>query len=269
MKTQLAPGLLLLSLLFACAEEQGVANVDETTELRANELPEDLKEPTRILSAPLAPERETMTEIPQLLIEQGVTLDLMNTHLATERAPEKFRVKLVTTKGDIVIECVRDWAPLAADRFYNLVKIDYFRDIYFNYVIDGFIAQFGIHGNTMVSTAWMKARIRDETPKQSNRRGYVTLANNLPRAHTRTTQVFINLKDNPKLDQRGFAPFGRVISGMKVVDSLFAGYGDNFPPSKILDEGNEGARSLFRFADVLHYAEFSDPEDVPSTSGEE
>jgi len=256
MKIHSAAGLLLLPLALACGDDQSQKSGDDALELRANELPEDLREPTRVMEAPPPPERKTMTELPKLLLDQGVTLDLMNTHLAVEQAPEKYYVKLVTSKGDIVIEVVRDWAPLGADRFYNLVKIDYYRNIYFHRVIKDFVAQFGIHGNTMVSTAWTEARIRDDVPKQSNRRGYVSFSRDKIWAHSRTTEVFINLKDNARLDQRNFAPFGRVTSGMKVADSMFSGYGPTFQASLIREEGREGVRARFPEADVLHYAEF-------------
>ncbi len=146
---------------------------------------------------------------------------------ATEKAPDKYKVKFVTTKGDVVIEVTRDWAPKGADRFYNLVKLGYFEDIAFFRVIDNFMAQFGIHGEPKVNAAWRKARIDDDKAKESNKRGYVTFATSGP--NSRTVQMFINFKDNTMLDSQGFSPFGKVVKGMDVVDKLYKGYGEGAP----------------------------------------
>jgi peptidyl-prolyl cis-trans isomerase A (cyclophilin A) len=125
------------------------------------------------------------------------------------------------------VEVHRDWAPRGADRFYNLAKVGFFDEIRFFRVIAGFMVQFGIQGDPAVAAAWREAQIQDDPVKQSNRRGMVTFATAGP--NTRTTQVFINFKDNAGLDGQGFAPIGQVVEGMSVVDTLFAGYGEGGP----------------------------------------
>ena len=149
---------------------------------------------------------------------------LLNPAAANDKAPEKFKAKFETTKGDFVIEVTRDWAPRGADRFYNLVKIGFYKDIALFRVVDGFVVQFGIHGDPEVSNAWSKAYIMDETVKESNKQWMVTYAK--ADADTRSTQVFINLQDNTDLDKKGFSPFGKVISGQDVMKKLYSGYGE-------------------------------------------
>jgi peptidyl-prolyl cis-trans isomerase A (cyclophilin A) len=144
-----------------------------------------------------------------------------------EQAPAVYKAKFDTSKGTFVIEVHRDWAPNGADRFYNLVKYGFFDDARFFRVIDGFMVQFGINGNPKIAAAWQDANIKDDPVKQSNTRGMVTFATAGP--NTRTTQVFVNFGDNAGLDGQGFSPFGKVISGMDVVDSLYSGYGEGAP----------------------------------------
>jgi peptidyl-prolyl cis-trans isomerase A (cyclophilin A) len=140
-------------------------------------------------------------------------------------APETYRVHLDTSKGPVVIEVVRRWAPHGADRFHNLVRLRYYDGARFFRVVAGRFAQFGIHGDPRVSAVWRHATIPDDPPKERNRRGSIAFA--FAVAHGRTTQVFINLTDNSeRLDQQGFAPFGRVVDGMEVVDALNAEYGE-------------------------------------------
>jgi peptidyl-prolyl cis-trans isomerase A (cyclophilin A) len=152
---------------------------------------------------------------------------LLDPALARETAPPTFKVRFETTKGDFVVEVTRAWAPNGADRLYNLARIGYFDGVTFFRVISGFMAQFGIHGEPKVSAAWRSARIPDDPVKQSNRRGFVSFATAGP--NTRTTQLFINFVDNTPLDGSGFAPVGRVVEGMSVVDSLYSGYGEGAP----------------------------------------
>ena len=144
-----------------------------------------------------------------------------------DTAPDRYQVLLETTKGDIRIDVTREWAPLAADRFYNLVKAGYYDGIAFHRVLSGFIAEFGIHGDPWVNAAWRQALMVDEPVRQSNTRGRVTFSKNTP--NSRTVQVFINLKDNGSLDGQGFSPFGEVAEGMEVVEALYAEYGDGPP----------------------------------------
>lgn len=142
-------------------------------------------------------------------------------------APGTFRVKFNTSKGDFVIEVHRDWAPHGADRFYNLVRNGFYDGVRFFRVIEGFMAQFGIHGDPRIAAVWRGAQIPDDPVVQSNRRGYVSFAMAGP--NTRTTQVFINFLDNARLDEMGFAPFGVVVEGMQVVDQLYSDYGEGAP----------------------------------------
>jgi peptidyl-prolyl cis-trans isomerase A (cyclophilin A) len=167
---------------------------------------------------------------------------LANPALLHERAPATFRARFETTAGDFVIEVHRDWAPFGADRFYTLLKGGYFDGVRFFRVISGFMAQVGIHGDPHVAAAWRDQRIPDDPVRQSNTRGMVTFATAGP--NTRTTQIFINYGDNRRLDGSGFAPFGKVVDGMEVVDRLYAGYGEGSPggqgpdQSRIEAEGN-------------------------------
>ena len=153
--------------------------------------------------------------------------DLSNPASLDEKAPDVYKVKFDTSKGSFVVEVHRDWAPNGADRFYNLVKNGFYNDARFFRVISDFMVQFGINGNPKISQVWQDANIPDDPVKQSNIRGMITFATAGP--DTRTTQVFINFGDNAALDGQGFSPFGKVISGMDVVDSLYAGYGEGSP----------------------------------------
>jgi len=145
-----------------------------------------------------------------------------------EKAPAVFKAKFTTSKGDFVVEVHRDWAPNGADRFYNLVKAGFFDDTRFFRAIEGFMVQFGINGDPAVNTIWQNENISDDSVTQSNKRGFVTFAQrNTP--NTRSTQVFINYSDNKNLDGMRFAPFGQVVKGMDVVDSLYKGYGEGAP----------------------------------------
>ena len=161
--------------------------------------------------------------------------DLSNPAGLNEKAPAVYQAKFDTSKGTFVIEVHRDWAPNGADRFYNLVKNGFYNDARFFRVLEGFMAQFGINGNPNISAVWRDANIKDDPVKQSNVRGTVTYATGGP--NTRTTQVFINFGDNAGLDGQGFAPFGKVVSGMDVVNSLYGGYGEGAPHGQGPDQG--------------------------------
>jgi peptidyl-prolyl cis-trans isomerase A (cyclophilin A) len=159
-----------------------------------------------------------------------------------ETAPAVYKARFETTKGVFVVEVHRDWSPNGADRFYNLVKNGFYNDTRFFRVISGFMVQFGINGDPKIAAQWRTAGIKDDPVKQSNTRGMITFATGGP--NTRTTQVFINYANNARLDSSGFSPFGKVISGMEVVDKLYANYGEGQPSgqgpdqSKIQMEGN-------------------------------
>lgn len=146
----------------------------------------------------------------------------------SQEAPAVFTAKFETTKGDILIEVHRAWAPQGADRFYNLVQHGFYAECRFFRVVAEFMAQIGIHGDPAVTRAWMRANLLDDPVKQSNTRGFVTYAKSAA-PNSRTTQIFINYGDNSSLDRQGFAPFGKVVKGMDVVDALYAGYGEAAP----------------------------------------
>ena len=140
--------------------------------------------------------------------------------------PVTYRVRLETTKGPIVIEVHRDWAPRGADRFHELVSARYFDDNRFFRVVKGQWAQFGINGDPAVAKRWRTQTIPDDPRQQSNVRGAVAFAFAEPNA--RTTQVYIALKDlSDPQDAQGFAPFGRVVEGMDVADRLNSEYGES------------------------------------------
>jgi peptidyl-prolyl cis-trans isomerase A (cyclophilin A) len=153
----------------------------------------------------------------------------------TEQAPATYKAKFETSKGTFVIQVTRAWAPRAADRFYNLVKNGFFDNTRFFRDIAGFMVQFGLNGDPAVNAKWRVARIPDDKVTQHNTRGMITFATSGPNA--RTTQVFINFGDNSNLDSMGFAPFGRVVSGMDVVDKLYSGYGEGAPNGAGPDQG--------------------------------
>ena len=159
---------------------------------------------------------------------------LANPAALNEPAPAAYKAKFDTSKGVFVIEVTRAWAPQGADRFYNLVKNGFFDNTRFFRVIPNFMVQFGISGDPALNTKWRVARIPDDKPAQSNTRGMVTFATSGPNA--RTTQVFINFKNNSRLDALGFAPFGKVVSGMNVVDALNGEYGEGAPDGRGPDQ---------------------------------
>ena len=185
---------------------------------------------------------------------------LTNPASLTEKAPDRFQAKFDTTKGSFVVEVTRAWAPNGADRFYNLVKNGYYDDCAFFRAVANFMVQFGINGNPRIHMIWTQARVPDDPVKQSNKQGTITFAMAGP--NTRTTQVFINLVDNSRLDSSGFAAFGRVSSeGMKVVESLYTGYGD-FPsfggkgpdPTLYQTQGNVYLQKAFPKMDYIKTA---------------
>ena len=176
------------------------------------------------------------------------------------RAPERFAVRLDTTKGGIVIDCVRAWAPHGADRFYALVQARYFDDSAFFRVIAGRWAQFGINGDPDVSTAWRERTIPDDPFRESNVRGTVAFAFAVPNG--RTTQVFINLADNQAThDKEPFVPFGRVVTGMDVADALYSDYGATSgggirqgQQAPLFEQGNAYLRANFPKLDYIKTA---------------
>jgi peptidyl-prolyl cis-trans isomerase A (cyclophilin A) len=151
---------------------------------------------------------------------------LLRPALLKDKAPEEYKVKFVTTRGEFTISVTRAWAPLGADRFYNLVKHHFYDNASVFRAVPDFVAQFGISAYPAVTKAWKGTDIKDDPVTQSNKKGYITFATT-PNPNSRSTQVFFNLKDNTFLDSRGFAPFGVVDGdGMKVVEMFYDQYGD-------------------------------------------
>jgi peptidyl-prolyl cis-trans isomerase A (cyclophilin A) len=176
--------------------------------------------------------------------------------------PDVYRVKFETSKGDFVVEARRAWAPRGTARFYELVRIRYFDQDRFFRVLPGFIAQFGIHPDPAVHSTWRQLVIPDDPPQEKNLRGTVAFAQSGP--NTRATEVFINLKDNPELDDEGFTPFGQVVDGMENVEMLYSGYGELGPKGRGPDagraesEGNEYIVPRFPKLDYIKRARLPD-----------
>lgn len=176
---------------------------------------------------------------------------LLDPTQATEKAPDVYRARFTTTKGDFVIEVHRDWTYRGADRFFNLIQVGFFDDTSFFRVVHGFVVQFGLNGDPAVNAVWKERTLLDDDLVRSNSHGTVTFA--LSGKNTRTTQVFINLGDNSRLDTMGgFSPFGKIVEGMDVVKKLYGGYGDmpsqggRGPDStKVESLGNDYAKKNF------------------------
>jgi peptidyl-prolyl cis-trans isomerase A (cyclophilin A) len=183
---------------------------------------------------------------------------LGNPAALNEPAPAIYKAKFDTSKGAFLVEVHRDWAPRGADRFYNLVKNGFYDNARFFRVVSGFMVQFGVNGDPRISAVWHEAGIKDDPVRQTNQRGFVTFATAGP--DTRTTQVFINYGDNSRLDTMGFAPFGRIVSGLNVVDALYSGYGEGAPhgagpaQERIQREGNAYLTSEFPKLDYIKKA---------------
>jgi peptidyl-prolyl cis-trans isomerase A (cyclophilin A) len=186
---------------------------------------------------------------------------LLKPETLNQKAPDTYKVKFTTTKGDIVVEVTRAWAPNGADRFYNLVKNGFFTGVEFFRVVPDFVVQFGINGDPKIAAAWSNANITDDPVTQSNLRGYITYAQTSA-PNSRSTQVFINLNDrNSGLDARGFAPFGRVVEGMDVVDKLYGGYGEQVTnlQDQIAQQGNAFLKKSFPELDSIKTAVIVSP----------
>ncbi len=166
--------------------------------------------------------------------------------------PDVYKVKLETSKGDIVVEVHRDWAPIGAARFQELVEAKFFDECRFFRVVPNFVVQFGINGDPQTNVTWRSKRIADDPVKESNKRGYLTFATSGP--NSRTTQLFINLRDNERLDGMGFSAFGKVIEGMKIVDELFSGYGETPDQGQIQSAGNAYLTKTFAKLDFIRTA---------------
>jgi len=172
-----------------------------------------------------------------------------------EAAPDSFAVHVVTSHGAFDIKVHRDWSPKGVDRLYYLVSNGFYDGIRFYRVIDGFMAQFGAHGDTAVAHVWSDRPFKDDPVKHSNKRGTLTFAKT-GAPDSRTTQLFINYRDNVQLDGMGFSPLGEVTSGMGAVDSLYKEYGEGAPSGRGPDQGqlgHEGNAYLIREFPKLDY----------------
>ena len=176
---------------------------------------------------------------------------LLKPSTLTAKAPATYAVSFKTTKGTFVVTVNRASAPLGADRFYNLVRAHFFDGVEFFRAVKGFVVQFGISGTPKIAAAWSNANIKDDPVKGSNTIGTLTYADAGP--NTRSTQVFINLGNNAFLDKQGFAPFGKVTSGMSVVGKLYSGYGDSATntQNEIIQQGNAFLKKHFPRLDSI------------------
>lgn len=154
-----------------------------------------------------------------------------------------FEVEFITTVGNFRVQVDRSWAPIGADRFYRLVKDEFFDDAGFFRVVPGFVVQFGLPADPGQNEKWSQM-LKDEPVLQSNKRGYLTFAKS-SRPNSRTTQLFISYGDNPNLDAMGFSPFGRVTEGMEVVDRINAEYGEQPQQPQITARGNAYLSTAF------------------------
>ena len=167
----------------------------------------------------------------------------------TKESPPSYKARFETTAGAFTVEVQREWAPLGADRFYNLVQSGYFNGARFFRVVPGFVVQFGLSPNPAVSGAWKKTNLADDPVRRSNGRGFLTFATAGP--NTRTTQLFINLGDNLRLDQMGFSPFGLVSEGMEAVDKITAEYGESPQQPEIEQKGEAYLQENFPKLDKI------------------
>jgi peptidyl-prolyl cis-trans isomerase A (cyclophilin A) len=263
---RLAIGLLALFLLTPTACDSKSKEGGEESEATAESAEEeegsaDEKEESS------EPEKEESADKEESESKEGsakageVDPKLLDPKAADMKAPKKFKAKFVTTKGDFTVEFHREWAPNGVDRFYGLAKIGFYEDVAFFRVIDGFMAQFGMHGNPKVNETWRNNNIKDDPVEKSNKRGYVTFAQRAE-PNSRSTQLFVNYKNNAALDKQGFAPIGKVVDdGMKVVEKLHAGYGEGAPrgngPSQgmINKKGNAYLKKNFPKLDYLKKVE--------------
>jgi peptidyl-prolyl cis-trans isomerase A (cyclophilin A) len=208
------------TLFFGCKAKEQTAEAPPPEQPKA-EAPAQPKAET---PAPAPAQPEVTASAPSAAPRQGYDRALLRAALLKEKAPDTFQAKFTTTRGDFTVTVNRAWAPNGADRFYNLVKHHFFDNASFFRVHPAFIVQFGISAYPPVSAAWTNATIKDDPVKESNKMNFVTFATAGP--NTRTTQLFINLADNSRLDKMGFAPFGKVTEGSNVVEMLYEGYGE-------------------------------------------
>ena len=191
--------------------------------------------------------------------QTGATNPLLNPQSPAmqAKAPDSYTARFETSAGPFTVQVTRAWAPLGADRFYNLVKNGFFDGTRFFRVVPGFVVQFGLSGDPKVSVRWHAASIVDDPVQQHNTRGTITFATAGP--NTRTTQLFINFADNLNLDGMGFSPFGKVVDGMGIVDRIYSGYGERPDQGLIETQGNAYLASQFPRLDSIARATIVTP----------
>jgi peptidyl-prolyl cis-trans isomerase A (cyclophilin A) len=194
----------------------------------------------------------------------GPSRALLHPELLKAKAPDVFKARFTTTKGDFVVEVHRAWSPLGADRFYNLVKSGFFTNAHFFRVVRGFVVQFGLNASPAVNKVWEGAKIQDDPVTQTNAKGTITFATAGPR--TRTTQLFINLGDNGRLDGMGFSPFGQVTEGLDVVEKLYFGYGETPNQGRIQAEGKAYLDKNFPLLDSIKAAKLEGVAAAPAAA---
>ncbi|MEZ5401758.1 MAG: peptidylprolyl isomerase [Bryobacteraceae bacterium] len=172
---------------------------------------------------------------PKKGVRKAAASPLLHPEALAEKAPAQYKVKLSTGRGDATITVHRDWAPLAADRFYNLVKNGFYNGSPFHRVMPGFVAQFGIHPTPAVNAAWRAVPMKDEPVKKSNTLGTIGFA--ADGANSRTTQIYINLKQNTSLDRLGFVPFGDITQGFGVTALIYSAYHDKPDAERAIKSG--------------------------------
>lgn len=236
-------GILLFALAALVLLVAGCARQQPPPEKQAEAPP---AQPPKEVPQPPKP------ELPKPEAKPVATNPLLNPSALTERAPDVFKVLFETSKGNFVVEVHREWAPRGADRFYNLVKNGFYDNAKFFRVVPKFVVQFGLHADPKVNQAWSTATIPDDPVTRTNRKGTIVFATAGP--NTRTTQVFINLENNQYLDNQGFAPFGRVVEGMEVVESLYSGYGEAPDQQAIIMQGNAYLEKRFPKLDYIKRA---------------
>jgi peptidyl-prolyl cis-trans isomerase A (cyclophilin A) len=193
---------------------------------------------------------------PQTAATAGALLDPTAAAMRAE-APATYQVRFETSAGAFTVAVTRAWAPLGADRFYNLARNGFFDGTRFFRVVPGFVVQFGLSGNPAISARWRAATIPDDPVLQHNTRGTLVFATAGPA--TRTTQMFINFGDNSRLDAMGFSPLGTVVEGMDVVDRIYAGYGEQPDQGLIELRGNAYLSSQFPKLDAIAHATIVTP----------
>ncbi len=183
-----------------------------------------------------------------------------------KKVPDQYKVKFETSCGDFVVEVHREWAPKGADRFHELVTAGFYDECRFFRVVPGFMVQWGMNGDPSVYAKWKDKEFADDAVKKSNTRGMMSFASRGP--DTRTTQLFINFKDNSRLDGLGFAPFAEVVEGMEVVDKINSQYGENPQQPSIEAKGNAYLNAKFPKLDYIKKATIV-TEEAPKSETEE